>query len=103
MRVHELAKKLGMENRDLIPELKQMGIAVASHSSTLDEAAVQKALDKLSPKAKSTHKGGAGLEQAGTEPVKRDEGKKTSKPEKGRSAARDSANSDRKALREPPT
>ena len=52
MRVYELAKKLGMENRDLIPELKRMGIAVASHSSALDEDAVQKALDKLMPKTK---------------------------------------------------
>ncbi len=52
MRVYELAKKLGMENRDLIPELKRMGIAVASHSSALDEEAVQKALDKLMPKAR---------------------------------------------------
>ncbi len=57
MRVYELAKKLGVENRDLIPKLKEMGIAVASHSSALDEAAVQKALDKLSPKAKATHEG----------------------------------------------
>ena len=30
MRVYEFAKKLGMENRDLIPELKKMGVAVAS-------------------------------------------------------------------------
>ncbi len=52
MRVYELAKKLGMENRDLVPELKRMGIAVASHSSALEEVAVQKALDKLMPKAK---------------------------------------------------
>jgi translation initiation factor IF-2 len=49
MRVYELAKQLGMENRDLIPELKRLGIAVASHSSTLDEEAVQKALSKLAP------------------------------------------------------
>ncbi len=47
MRVYELAKKLGMENRDLIPELKKMGVSVASHSSALDEDVVQKALDKL--------------------------------------------------------
>ncbi len=52
MRVYELAKKLGMENRDLIPELKRMGVAVASHSSALDEDVVQKVLDKLMPKAK---------------------------------------------------
>ena len=52
MRVYELAKKLGMENRELIPELKKMGVPVASHSSALDDDTVQKALDKLSPKAK---------------------------------------------------
>ncbi|MEK6618067.1 MAG: translation initiation factor IF-2 N-terminal domain-containing protein, partial [Nitrospirota bacterium] len=59
MRVHELAKKLGMENRDLIPELKRMGIAVVSHSSALDESAVQRALQKLTPKAKPAPKAGA--------------------------------------------
>lgn len=54
MRVYELAKQLGMENRDLIPELKRLGIVVASHSSTLEEAAVQKALEKLGPKQKTS-------------------------------------------------
>jgi translation initiation factor IF-2 len=100
MRVYELAKKLEMENRDLIPKLKQMGIAVASHSSALDEAAVQKALDKLSPKAKATHEGGTEREQAGTEPGKRDEVKKTSKLQKGAVAVHDSPNLDRKAVHE---
>jgi translation initiation factor IF-2 len=57
MRVYELAKKLGMENRALIPELKRLGISVASHSSALDDAAVQKALDHLTPKAGSGQKG----------------------------------------------
>lgn len=56
MRVYELAKKLGMENKDLIPELKKMGVPVASHSSALDDDTVQKALDKLSPKAKGAVK-----------------------------------------------
>jgi translation initiation factor IF-2 len=60
MRVYELAKQLGMENRDLIPELKRMGITVASHSSTLEEAAVQKALEKFMP--------GAAKQQVGTAP-----------------------------------
>ena len=53
MRVYELAKKLGMENRDLIPELKRLGIAVASHSSTLDDEAARLALEKIGPKVKS--------------------------------------------------
>jgi translation initiation factor IF-2 len=41
----------------LIPELKRLGISVASHSSALDDAAVQKALDQLTPKAGSGQKG----------------------------------------------
>jgi translation initiation factor IF-2 len=52
MRVYELAKKLGMENRVLIPELKKMGVSVSSHSSTLDDEIVHKALDKLASKSK---------------------------------------------------
>jgi len=56
MRVYELAKQLGMENRDLIPELKRMGIAVASHSSALEDEAVHKALEKLGPKHKLSTK-----------------------------------------------
>src|SRR5215467_2702471 len=57
MRVYELAKQLGMENRDLIPELKRLGITVASHSSALEADAVQKALEKLGPKQKASIKG----------------------------------------------
>jgi translation initiation factor IF-2 len=70
MRVYELAKQLGMENRDLIPELKRLGIAVASHSSALDEEAVQKTLSKLAPKAK------AALKSAGKPDGSKPEGKK---------------------------
>jgi len=54
MRVYELAKQLGMENRDLIPELKRMGITVSSHSSALEDDVVQKALEKLGPKLKGS-------------------------------------------------
>ena len=53
MRVYALAKQLGMENRDLLPELKRMGITVASHSSVLDDDVVQKVLDKLGSKLKT--------------------------------------------------
>ena len=60
MRVYELAKKLGMENRVLIPELKKLGVSVSSHSSTLDDEIVQKALDKLASKSKGH---GAGIER----------------------------------------
>ena len=56
MRVYALAKQLGLENRELIPELKRMGITVASHSSALDDDVVQKALEKLGPKVKALAK-----------------------------------------------
>jgi translation initiation factor IF-2 len=59
MRVYELAKKLGMENRVLIPELKKMGASVSSHSSTLDDEIIQKVLDKLGSKSKGQ---GTGIE-----------------------------------------
>ena len=51
MRVYELAKKLGMENRVLIPELKKMGVSVSSHSSALDDETVQKVLEAIGSKS----------------------------------------------------
>lgn len=65
MRVYELAKKLGIENRDLIPELKKMGVTVASHSSALDEGVVQKVLEKLGSKSRA---GGDGVRAKAGEP-----------------------------------
>ncbi|HZS12925.1 MAG TPA: translation initiation factor IF-2 N-terminal domain-containing protein, partial [Nitrospirales bacterium] len=56
MRVYELAKKIGMENKTLIPELNRMGISVASHSSTLEDDAVRKVLEKFMPGAKDDAK-----------------------------------------------
>jgi translation initiation factor IF-2 len=51
MRVYELAKKLGLENKALLTELKKMGVSVSSHSSALDEDIAQKLLDKFLPSA----------------------------------------------------
>ncbi|MDL1888533.1 translation initiation factor IF-2 [Nitrospirales bacterium NOB] len=62
MRVYELAKQLGVENRELIPELKRLGIPVASHSSALDEDAVRLALEKLGAKARTGEAGSGGHE-----------------------------------------
>lgn len=50
MRVYELAKKLGMENRVLIPELVKLGIEVTSHSNTLDDTQVARAYEALKGK-----------------------------------------------------
>ncbi|MCC2640225.1 MAG: infB [Nitrospira sp.] len=67
MRVYELAKQLGMENRELIPELKRLGIPVASHSSALDEDSVRIVLEKLSSKARR----GAGEAASGGHDIKK--------------------------------
>ena len=41
-RVHELAKELNMENKDLIARLEKIGITVKSHSSSLEDSEVEK-------------------------------------------------------------
>ena len=38
MRVHELAKELGMTNQEMMSLTEAMGVGVKSHSSTLIEA-----------------------------------------------------------------
>lgn len=45
-RVFELAKELGMQNRDLIDKLQKLGIEVKSHSSSVDEDTVRRALQR---------------------------------------------------------
>ncbi len=37
-RVYELAKEMGLDNKELISRLEKIGIAVKSHSSTLEES-----------------------------------------------------------------
>jgi translation initiation factor IF-2 len=64
MRVYELAKKIGMENRDLIPELKRLGINVASHSSALDEETVRRVLEILMPGADQAKKKADGKQES---------------------------------------
>ena len=42
MKVYELAKKMGVQNSDIIDKLKKMGIEVKSHLSVIDEDIVNK-------------------------------------------------------------
>ena len=42
LRVHELAKKMGLENKELLTKLVEAGVDVTSHSSTLSEDDLQK-------------------------------------------------------------
>jgi translation initiation factor IF-2 len=41
-RVYELAKELGLENKELITRLEKIGIAVKSHSSTLEDGDLER-------------------------------------------------------------
>ena len=42
VRVYELAKEFGIENKEFIARLKTLGIAVKSHSSTLEDSEVER-------------------------------------------------------------
>ena len=46
-RVYELAKELGLENKDLIAHLERIGITVKSHSSTLEDSDVERIKQEL--------------------------------------------------------
>lgn len=48
-RVYQLARELGLENRELISRLVKIGIAVRSHSSALDDSDLEKIQSELLP------------------------------------------------------
>ncbi|MFQ5991821.1 MAG: translation initiation factor IF-2 [Nitrospiraceae bacterium] len=97
MRVYELAKKLGLENRELMPQLKRMGIAVTSHSSTLDSKAVAQALSKLAPQTKSSSAGDGGRVETSKRSALK---KKDSSAGKGPASVAEAAVSRRSASRD---
>lgn len=53
MRVHEIAKRLGMESRLVIPELVRLGIQVTSHSNVVEDDAARWAMDVLQGKVEA--------------------------------------------------
>ena len=48
MKVHELAKELGLQSKDLMEKISELGIEVKSHLSTLEESEVKKIKSSLS-------------------------------------------------------
>jgi translation initiation factor IF-2 len=48
IRIYELARELGIENKELIARLEKLGIAVKSHSSTLEESDVARVKREMS-------------------------------------------------------
>ena len=49
VRVYELAKNMGLENKELLAKLAEAGIEVSSHSSSLADEDVQKLRDFINP------------------------------------------------------
>ena len=54
VRVYELAKEIGMESKDVLAKLQEMGEFVRSASSTVEPPVVRKFLEKFPPVAKAT-------------------------------------------------
>ena len=52
MRVFELAKQLGVPSKDLMKDLKGLGVSVSTHMAVLEDEAVTKILAKASAKTK---------------------------------------------------
>src|SRR2546422_13933 len=52
MRVFELAKQLGITSKDLISDLKGIGVTVSNHMAALEDDTVAKILAKAAGKAK---------------------------------------------------
>ena len=50
IRIHELAKELGFENKDFLDNVKKIGIDVKSHLSGLDEEQEKKIREKIKSK-----------------------------------------------------
>jgi translation initiation factor IF-2 len=73
MRVYEIAKKVGMESRLLIPELVRLGIPVTSHSNAVEDDVAKWAIDVLQGKIAETEikdgPFGRGVGEAGTQPA----------------------------------
>ena len=49
VRVYELAKELGMESKDVLAKLQEMGEFVRSASSTVEPPVVRKFMEKFPP------------------------------------------------------
>jgi translation initiation factor IF-2 len=95
-RVHDLAKKLEIESKELLAELKKLGIAAKSHSSTLDDDAVETVLAKLG-KDKSAAKADA-KPAAGKVVARKDAGAKKDAAAKSAPAVDEAPKVDKKRL-----
>ena len=58
IRVHELAKEMGLNSRDLVQRLQDLGIQVKNHFSTLEEAEVASFKNQVQRESSASRKSG---------------------------------------------
>lgn len=63
IRIHELAKKIGMENKDLLSLLKERNYEVKSVSSTIDNISAEALVEEFASQAESAEKPAPELDQ----------------------------------------
>ena len=63
MRVHELAKELGVENKTLMEALEKKQVEVKSHMSSLEENVVEELKKEFAKKTAANAENAAGEEQ----------------------------------------
>ncbi len=73
LKIHEIAKEIGLGSKEIIAKAKELGIEVTSHLSSVDEGLAQKIKDSFGGKANKEEK-----KQKGKEKEKKE---KTSKKE----------------------
>ncbi len=81
MRVYEIAKKAGVESKDVLAELKRLGVTVASHSSALETDVAERVLARLKP-------GGSSGEGRAAQRLGKDSGSERHEAEGGGSVAK---------------
>ncbi len=54
VRIHELAKKLGLSSKQLVNEVQGLGVEIKSYMSTVDEDTAQLILEMLSARAEES-------------------------------------------------
>ncbi len=92
MRVHEIAKKLGMESRLVILELVRLGIQVTSHSNAVEDDAARWAIDVMRGKVDASK---------GASPITSLPGPVANKKAGGRLLKKDAASSSIHELKKP--
>ena len=80
LKVHELAKELGMESKELITKAKEIGIEVTSHLSSLEEEQVNKIKDILKKNENKGVKAQKSMEQEKNKEKKEKNSKKEATP-----------------------